>query len=230
MEVTPKELEINKLKNEIAKLTSQVSNLGQKLTQSERERIKLVKDLEGLEKKYEVFCANAYERLRKADERAEKAESKQHEWQIEARTIADELAQCKDELFGLQPRNEVTDTHVATLWDTLCQQIIRWVDDEAEFASELIPRLKELQSHNQLSDLVIKYWGPDRQIIVRNHKMTDDLDCLLRYNIHCLLENYVFDESIYFFGLKETDKYLLQLIETSMGSLKPPRGMPETEF
>jgi len=216
-EVSAKELEDHKNQMDFEKLQAQ-------LQQSERDRERLVKDNENLDKRYESFCREASQSLRQADDRTEAAEKAQHAWQIEAREIAEELAQCKDELFSLQPRSDVTDTQVAAEWDTLCQQITRWVDDEAEFTSDLITRLKELHNHGLLSPIVEKYWGKDRQLTVNRFKMNDDLDCVLRYNIHCLLEYWIFDETIYLFGLDKEDSKFLHGLEESLASLRPSRG------
>jgi hypothetical protein len=225
MEVPAKQLDDHKIHAEFENLQAQLQQLNQRCVQSERERERLLKDKENLEKRYESFCHEASQSLRQADDRTEGAEKAQHAWQIEARGIADELAQCKDELFSLQHRSDVTDTQVIAEWDTLCQQITRWVDDEAEFTSDLLMRLKDLHSHGLLSPTVEKYWGKDRQLTVNRFKMNDDLDCLLRYNIHCLLESWIFDEVNYLFGLDKEDSKLLHGLEQSLANLRPPRGM-----
>ena len=225
MDVSAKELEDHKNQTEVEKLKAQLQQLNQRYLQSERDRERLLKDKENLVKRYESFCLETSQSLRQADDRTEAAEKSQHAWQIEARGIAEELAQCKDELFSLQPRSEVTDTQVAAEWDTLCQQITRWVDDEAEFTSDLNTRLNYLNSHGLLSPTVEKYWGRDRQLLVNRFKMKDDLDCVLRYNIHCLLEFWIFDETNYLFGLDKDDSKFLQGLEQGLANLRPARGM-----
>ena len=224
MEVAVKELEDRNVHLDLAKLTNEHHQLQQKYAQSERDKGKLSKENEKLEDKYQTFCSKASEQLRKADDRTVAAEETQRAWQLQAQEIAEELRQCKDELFSLQPHGGITDTQIAAEWDTLCQQITRWVDDEAEFASDLHTRLEELLRQNQLSQTIQKYWGRDRQRLVNRDKMNDELDFMLRYNIHCLLEDWVFDESIYLFGLRKDDARLLKDIENGLASLKPARG------
>ena len=105
----------------------------------------------------------------------------------------------------------------------LCQQITKWVDDEAEFVSDLNIRLEELRHQNQLSQTTQHYWGGDRQLLIHRYNMNDDLDFMQRDNIHCHLETCVFDESIYPFGLNKGDANLLKDIKHGLGSLKPPK-------
>ena len=224
-QVSSKELGDHNKYTEFEKLQAQFQQLNQRYLQSERERERMAKDNENLNQRYNSFCNEASQSLKQADDRTEAAEKAQHAWQMEARGIAEELAQCKDELFSLQPRSEVTDTQIAAEWDTLCQQITRWVDDEAEFTSDLITRLKELNNLGHLSVTVEKYWGKDRQLTVNRFKMNDDLDCILRYNIHCLLESWIFDENIYLFGLDIEDSRFLRSLEESLANLRPTRGM-----
>jgi len=223
--VPTKQSEDHKIHAELEHLHGQLQQLNQRYLQSEHERERLLKGKENLETRYESFCNEASQSLKQADDRTEAAEKAQHAWQIEARGIAEELAQCKDDLFGLQHRSDVTDTQVIAEWDTLCQQISRWVDDEAEFTSDLLTRLKDLHSHSLLSPTVEKFWGKDRQLTVNRFKMNDDLDCLLRYNIHCLLESWIFNETIYLFGLDMEDSKLLHGLEQSLANLRPRRGM-----
>ncbi|MCJ1473627.1 hypothetical protein MMC13_002278 [Lambiella insularis] len=212
------------MENDDARLKTEVEQLKLKNQQWESEKAKLIKQNEHLNLKYESFCHKASEQLENADSRCKAAENARQLWQLKARKIAEELAKCKDELFSLQPRGEVTDSQIATEWDALCQQIARWVDDEAEFdGPDLFTRLKELRDHNQLSPTIQNYWGKDRQLLVNRFKMNEDLDCILRYDIHCLLEAWVFDDAIYLFGLNKEDTRLLSTIEQSLANLKPPR-------
>ena len=199
------------------RLRREHQQLSQRILQSERDKRKLREEYEDLNIKYEHFCSDTSEQLRKAEE-------KHKSWQLKAKELADELAECKDELFNLQPCDEVTDSQVASEWDTLCQQITRWIDDEAEFVEDLFTRLEYLKKQHQLSPTVQEYWGKDRQLLVNRYKMNEDLDNVLRYNIHCLLETWVFDDTIYLFGLKKDDARLLRTIEHSLSTLSPQRG------
>ncbi|MCJ1392988.1 hypothetical protein MMC18_005860 [Xylographa bjoerkii] len=164
-------------RNEKPRLKIEHQQLNQRLSQSERDKRKLREENEGLKAKYEQLRSDATDQMRKA-------EQEQEAWRLKAKELADELAECKDELFNLQPRDEVTDSQVARDWDTLCQQITRWIDDEAEFVGDLATRLELLKEQHQLSPKNQDYWGWDRQRLVNRYKMNQDLDAILRYNIH----------------------------------------------
>ena len=163
--------------------------------------------------------------LRKANqilkERLTASERDRDSWRKKARETADELADCRDELFTLHPRDAITDTQVGEDWDRLCQQIAQWVDDEMEIKDDPSNQLGLLPNNS----LVRGYWGEDRQRLIERYSMKDDFDWLLRYNIHCLLEKDIFSESIYLFGLPESDARVLARVEKALGKLEPRRGM-----
>ena len=137
----------------------------------------------------------------------------------------EELKECKDELFDLQPPSQISDAQIANEWERLCGNITRWIDDQAGGMGSLYSELKELRRLNKFNDTVAHYWGDDREELAHHaSRYTYITDALLRYNIHCLLEERVFDESVYMFGLGRMNAEFLTMIERQMDALEPPRG------
>jgi len=136
--------------------------------------------------------------------------------------LADELRICKDELFCLQPATQVSDTQISTAWETLCGNIVQWIDDQAGDFTNLTSQLKILQDDGQLTPMVSLYWGRDRQEMALRHR--NILDDLLRYNIHCLLERTVFAHEVYMAGLTPEESEVLSTVESTMVLGEPRKG------
>lgn len=212
------------LQQEIARLKSELLHLNNQYLQSEHEKEDLRQRDADLHESYLEFCEKTHKEVQEANDRGSAAEEEERKWKLKAKELSDELSQCKDELFSLQPHWGASDTQIASDWDSLCQQITRWVDDEAEFTKELLEQLTDLKQRGHLTSTILKYWAPDRQLIVNRYDLNDDLDWLVRYNIHCLLETFIFSETVCLFGLTEEDARLIRAMERSLSTLKPQRG------
>ena len=137
----------------------------------------------------------------------------------------EELQKCKDELFDLQPPSQISDVQIGNEWETLCGNITRWIDDQAGGMGSLNSELKRLRQSDQFTKTIAFHWGDDRQELARHaNRYPNIIDVLIRYNIHCLLEERVFDESVYMFGLQRKSAELLTMIENQMSALEPRRG------
>ena len=137
----------------------------------------------------------------------------------------EELQKCKDELFALQPLSPISDAQIGHEWERLCGAITQWIDDQAGGMGSLQSELKRLNQRDEFNDTIDLYWGADRQeLALRSSRYPNIIDVLLRYNIHCLLEKRVFDESVYMFGLGSKSAKLLTMIEEQMNALEPRRG------
>ena len=223
-ELPAKEPENKRLQQEIARLRSELLQLNNRFLQSDHENTELRQRDVDLHEAYLEFCEKTNKDVKDANDRGSAAEEEERKWKLKAKELSDELSQCKDELFSLQPQWGASDTQIGSDWDSLCEQITRWVDDEAEFTNELLTQLTELKQRGYLTSVILKYWAPDRQLIVNRYELNDDLDWLVRYNIHCLLESFIFNETVCLFGLTEEDSRLIKSMEKSLSTLKPQRG------
>ncbi len=162
------------------------------------------------------------EKLRAEKAKVEEVARKTH---LKLQAKEEELQKCKDELFDLQPPSQISDVQIGNEWERLCGNITRWIDDQAGGMGSLYSELKRLRQMDEFTDTVALYWGDDRQELAHHaNRYPYITDVLIRYNIHCLLEKRIFDESVYMFGLRHRSAELLTMIEKQMNALDPPRG------
>lgn len=205
------------------------------LTDEEKTWIDLDNEFKDLEKKYasleEEHEKTSAQKL-DIEEGKKEAEEKLKSASIKIRDVSEELQKCKDELFGLQPPDSVTDTDVIKEWEALCSSIVFWIDNESGGIEDLQSQLIELSDKQKFNERLDEYWGKDRQLIAnyysKNFKDSTICDNLLRYNIHRLLEDRVFDDLVYMVGIYPSTAELLRTIEKIMAEMKPPRGKKET--
>ena len=177
----------------------------EKLTKSKRET-----------KEKDLLLSRASARIRELEGRA----SDDNEALQRMRT---ELTECKDELFSFQPPAQPTDTSIIDAWDKLCSDIELWVDTKLGKDPDLVTQLKRfLKDHDEMSDIVLHWWGKESRHLANRHPGI--LNDLLYYNIHCLLEETVFNPSVLLLGLHPQEGDLLELIEEQLSKLDPPRG------
>lgn len=185
-------------------------------------------ELNRLKEKYKTLYESTTSQLLEAERRRKQAEENTEIALLRVQDISEELQNCKDELFNLQPPNQVADAHISAEWEALCSSITSWIDDRSGGIQDLRCQLMELKAKKQLSETVDKYWGEDRQLIADHY--SNPLEDLLRYNIHCLLEDRVFNHRVYMVGLHPKEAELLHTIEHSMARLEPQRGEKEPFF
>ena len=181
-----------------------------------------LEDVQAENGRLEETARKTHLKLQAENGRVEEIARKTH---LKLQAKEEELQKCKDELFALQPLSPISDAQIGHEWERLCGAITQWIDDQAGGMGSLQSELKRLRQRDEFSDTVDLYWGADRQeLALRSSRYPDIIDVLIRYNIHCLLEKRVFDESVYMFGLGGRSAELLTMIEKQMNALEPRRG------
>ena len=126
-----------------------------------------------------------------------------------------ELSACKDDLFRLQPIPQIPDSDISRNFDSICQQIINWIDGELLGYEHANPHL------NQKDFFLV---GGNIRIARHLQKNTELGEYLTRNMIHCYLEGKLLGPNCPPLGLTRGDQELLQRAERSMAKLDPPRG------
>ena len=127
-----------------------------------------------------------------------------------------QLSQCKDDLFSLQGVAQIPDSTISKRFESICQQIVHWIDTEVARFEKAYPEAE-----------------PDLLFSGSKHKPSTDFlqqhpgagENLVRYHIHRLLGLHVFEKSVYFFGLPEETARLLGEAELKLAEFDPPRGI-----
>ena len=209
------------LKEELERAREDNQSLKERLKYNESEANEILKE----NAKYNQFIKTTttqLEQLRAENVKMEEIARKTH---LKLQAKEEELKQCKDELFDLQPPNPTSDEQIGKEWERLCGNIARWIDDQAGGSGSLCSELGRLTQTTKVDDTVARYWGNDRQELAQNaSRYPYIIDGLIRYNIHCLLVEKVFDESVYMFGLRRRSAKLLTQIEKQMNALEPRKG------
>ncbi len=130
-------------------------------------------------------------------------------------TCQEDLKICRDDIFRLQPIDEVPDADVSSEFDSLCQQIANWVEEE----------MQEFEVTNPVADADdIFSDGGDERVAALLRKNRDVGEFLVRYKIHRSLNRAMFDDGVYLLGISNEVGEILSDTEQAMGNLQPARG------
>ncbi|KAL8943816.1 MAG: hypothetical protein Q9216_000809 [Gyalolechia sp. 2 TL-2023] len=140
--------------------------------------------------------------------------------QVRNRCLERELQACKDDLFQIHPRNQVSDCDIGRMYDDLDEHISSWVEGEV---SRLESKFRKTH-HAPLPDLFCHGGMPAAETFLAAHQ-TSGGEYFIRCLIHILLQKSVFVNGILLFGLDEAGTALLQQIERGMSKAKPPRDL-----
>lgn len=126
-----------------------------------------------------------------------------------------ELAVCRDELFQLQPTVHTPDTEILEAFEDICEQIVNWLDEEMSAFEKAHPtkHVEQLFSTSKSSDT-------GRFL----HENPEAGEHLLRYLVHKVIDQTIFEDKVYQFGISKQTNTALQKMMESMRELNPPRG------
>ena len=128
------------------------------------------------------------------------------------------LTACKDELFRLQPIAQIPDSRVAKELETLCQQIVNWIEAEVVLFEK---------AHPETGPEHIFSIGEDKETAQFMKQYPRSGEHLATYIIHCWLQEHIFGQKLSCLGLPAEATRLLERTEQSMARLDPPRGDSE---
>lgn len=140
----------------------------------------------------------------------------------ELRVLRRELAEsqqaliaCKDDIFRLQPKTQLSDSDVLKAFESICQEVVNWIDEEIDAfeTAKSNSRPEQIFSANAESafaQFLRRY--PERG------------EYLVQYTIHLCLYEHLFGPNIYLFGLPSGASSFLQQTEQSMMKLNSVRG------
>lgn len=164
-------------------------------------------------KKDLAACRRKLKETKDIGRRMKKANS---ELRYDLTASQDELSKCKDDLFSLQKVAQTPDSTITKRFESISQQIVHWIDTEVMAFEKAHPEAE-----------------PDHVFSVGEEKHATNFlrthpgagEHLARYLIHRLLQENVFGNRVYFFGLSGETAQLLRKAELMMAGLDPPRGM-----
>ena len=131
-------------------------------------------------------------------------------------TAEQQLDLCRDDLFRIQPVCRVSDASIIGAFESLSEQLIDWIDNEASAIERANPR-------TQAECLFSGSNYPDLASFLRIHPSAGEYLC--RHVVNCYIINHMFNSKIHSFGLPAEYNHMRMTIERGMAALKPPRGM-----
>ena len=143
------------------------------------------------------------------------AEHKAEQLRSELDATRGQLQLCKDDLFRLQPMAQVPDTEIIKAFESVCQDVISWIDVEISAFEKLYPSAEpsEIFSGGAL---------PEAIHLLEQYPTLGEY--LVRYVVHSSLHETMFSRSVYLLGLPEETKQCLQAAEDRMATFKQSRG------
>lgn len=136
--------------------------------------------------------------------------------QAQLQEMSSELQTCKDNLFRLQPIIQLTDSDISKQFETLCQRISSWVENEI-FTFE--------DKHgDHTNDATITDGGNTRIRRFLNSTPAAG-EYLVSMLIHQHIQSDFFGEKVILFGLRPMFTKFLHSAEERMAELEPRRGM-----
>ena len=126
-----------------------------------------------------------------------------------------QLSDCRDDLYRLQPTTQIPDSSILADFESLCQLITGWIEGE-------ISRFE--RAHKPVSSDIIFAPGLYKHAIRYMQTCPHLGEYIVRYTIHRQLRNKMFNDEVYLLGLTEADKILLRSAEEGMATLQPRKG------
>ncbi len=131
-----------------------------------------------------------------------------------------ELEDCKDDLFKLQPVSQIPDSVIAQQYDRLSSAIGDWVDDEVSRFTDAWQEINgddppEIFHHGNIDHL---------RDILRLYPDTGG-EYVVRYVVSFVLHRELFHRRVLLFGLPLAECELLQRSARTMKLLEPKRGV-----
>ena len=151
----------------------------------------------------------------KAMELKATAEQQVEQLRSELESTQRHLQLCKDDLFRLQPMAQMPDTEVVKEFESVCQDVISWIDVEISAFEKTYPNAEQGQ---------IFSGGAIPEAVYLLEQFPTFGEYWVRFLIHRCLHDNVFSRAVYLLGLPKGTKQYLQAAEESMASLEPPRG------
>ena len=133
----------------------------------------------------------------------------------ELNVTREQLQVCKDDLFRLQPMSQLPDTEIVKEFETICQDIVSWIDVEISAFEKSHPDAESSQIFSS---------GPFTEATNLLERFPTFGEYLVRYEVQYCLHKTIFSGSVYLLGLPEEIKQYLQAAEERMANLEPPRG------
>lgn len=194
--------------DQVRGLERALNNRNMRIQEYQREQTELRHRLQQLEGKHE------HSESRKAE-----AEDALQKMLQKAEVLQIQLQECKDDLFRLQPLNEISDSTILGQYNQMNQQTASWVD-------ELFSRMDDENASRGASASIMHPFLKVEDAGVQDllSSSPNAAEYWLRHAMNCFLQREVFVEGIYLSCLPESYTRFIRNTERNMMTLEPKRG------
>ena len=133
-------------------------------------------------------------------------------------TAQDKLETSKDALWELQRMPQVPDSHLVNLMNMVWSEVSECIDAEARNSEKMSAAQDQLDPFTFGDDI-----APDYAYLSSQHPAFGEY--LAMHVMYTVLSKHIFHEDFLLVGAEEGKQNFLKVIEQSMSSLQPPRGM-----
>ena len=126
-----------------------------------------------------------------------------------------ELQACRDDLFRMQPSAQVPDSEIVKDFETVCQRVVSWLDEEID---------AWVQSHPETAPNDLFSVGQDGSAATLLSRHPGAGEYLAQYMIHRFLLKNFWDPNAYLLGVSGNMQQLLKHIQRAMKNSQPPKG------
>ena len=127
----------------------------------------------------------------------------------------EELETCRDDLFRTQPVCQVSDASIIDAFESLGEQLVNWIDDQAS----------TFEYANPDADIGYLFSSGKELKAAKFLRRCPSGEYLCRHIVNRYLLEHTFGPNTHVFGLPAEYRHTLATIEQGMAALKPPRGM-----
>jgi DNA repair exonuclease SbcCD ATPase subunit len=143
--------------------------------------------------------------------------------------LSEDVTACTEEIFRLQPRNEMPDSELSDQYSTLHQLISHWVSIATKEPEQLEERLESLPSNvDEWPEPLRTHLGDGHVRLAKKYPVTQPL--MLKYFIDCFLAASILSEDTCLFGLDSGVAGFMRDTEQGMKLLEPKRGRCRRAF
>ena len=129
------------------------------------------------------------------------------------------LQACKDDLFRMQPRTQVSDSTIAQRFEHLNDQICDWIDNEI---SRSMDECQSIHPGTQ-PKLFHHDEDPTTKGFLAHYPDTGG-EYIIRFMLHFAIQRKLLSDQIFLFHLDTTAAKYLKYVEKGMTQLQPPKG------
>ena len=161
--------------------------------------------------------------LHQQDAEIQQLEAAHENMKKEKETLGEDLEECKEQIFRMQPIDVATDADIGTQYKTFCRTVETWAERQFGRAEGVLENIQQLLAPQwYMSAFLREYLGNGELAIIEDNPTAQV--ALARYLVHRHLFERILGQSDFHECLDVGSNELLDLILSGIRELTPKRG------